>query len=146
MCFCNLGFVENDIFAVIEDLQGVRSIQRINHVGNLIPQLTLIQNALSRCNPAKLNCSEHRAASAVFLMDYVTSCAVGLIGYINDFLCVTVELYAWQVILLALMLAGVFLWMVCEVRGYQASLASWSSLTDDMFEDEMETRKEAFAS
>ena len=108
MCFCNLGFVENDIFAVIEDLQGVRSIQRINHVGNLIAQLTLIQNALSRCNPAKLNCSEHRATSAVFLMDYVTSCAVGLIGYINEFLFVTVELYAWQVILLALMLAGFF--------------------------------------
>ena len=37
-------------------------------------------------------------------------------------------------------------WMIFEIRGYQASLASWSSLTNDMFEDEMETRKEAFAS
>ena len=48
MCFCNLGFVENDIFTVIEDLQNVGHIQRINHVGNLIAQLTLVQNALSR--------------------------------------------------------------------------------------------------
>ena len=145
MCFCNLGFVENDMFTVIEDPQNVRHIQRTNHVGNLIAQLTLVQNALSRCNAEKLNCSEHGTTSAVFLMD-VTSSAFGFIGYINEFLFVTVELYAWQVILLALMLAGVFLWMIFEIRGYQASLASWSSLTSDMFEDEMETRKEAFAS
>ncbi len=145
MCFCNLGFVENDIFTVIEDLQNVKQIQRINHVGSLIAQLTLVQNALSRCNAEKLNCSEHGTASAVFLMN-VTSSAFGFIGYINEFLFMTVELYAWQLILLALMLAGVFLWMVFEIRGYQASLASWSSLTSDMFEDETETRKEAFGS
>ena len=80
------------------------------------------------------------------IMDYVTSFAVGFFGYINEFLFVTVAPCAWQVIFLALMLGGVFLWLVCEIRGYQASLASWSSLTDDMFKDEMETGKEAFVS
>ena len=83
MCFCNLGLFENDIFTVIEDLQNVRHIQRINHVGNLLAQLTLVQNAVSRCNAEKLNCSERGTTSAVFLMD-VTSSACGFIGYINE--------------------------------------------------------------
>ena len=33
MCFCNLGFVENDIFTVIEDMQSIKSIQKISHIG-----------------------------------------------------------------------------------------------------------------
>ena len=34
------------------------------------------------------------------------------------------------------MIVVAFIWMICEIRGYQASLKSWSSLTDDMFHDE----------
>ena len=30
------------------------------------------------------------------------------------------------------------LWMIHEVRGYKASLASWSSLTDSMLQDDLE--------
>ena len=101
---------------------------------------------MSRCNAAKLSCSERSATSAVFNYVLCDKFCSGFFGYINEFLFVTVAPCAWQVIFLALMLGGVFLWMVCEIRGYQASLASWSSLTDDMFKDEMETGKEAFVS
>ena len=48
--------------------------------------------------------------------------------------------------LLSLMMVVAFIWMTFEIRGYQASLKSWSSLTDDMFQDEMDTRREAYAS
>ena len=52
----------------------------------------------------------------------------------------------WQILALSSMIVVAFIWMIFEIRGYQASLKSWSSLTDDMFHDEMDNRREAFAS
>ncbi len=77
-------------------------------------------------------------------MDYVGSSAVRFTGYFTDYLFVPVELYVWQILVLSSMMIA-FIWMTFEIRGYQPSLQSWSSLTDAMFEDGMETRKEAFS-
>jgi len=38
---CNLGFIDNDTFTVVEDFQSIRSIQRINHAGYLIQWLRI---------------------------------------------------------------------------------------------------------
>ena len=52
----------------------------------------------------------------------------------------------WQILALSSMIVVAFIWMTSEIRGCQASLKSWSSLADDMFQDEMDNRREAFAS
>ena len=113
---------------------------------HLIAKLSILQSALSRCNAAELSIGEHSFSSAFLIMDYVSRSAVRFMGYIIDYLFVPVELYVWQILELSLMMVVAFIWMTFEIRGYQASLKSWSSLTDSMFEDEMETRREAFAS
>ena len=80
------------------------------------------------------------------MMDYSTDIAIGYGSYFNGILFMTFELYLWQVILLAVMMAGAFLWMINEIRGYKASLASWSSLIDAMLQDDLEEIREAFVS
>ena len=79
-------------------------------------------------------------------MDYVSSSAMHFMGYVIDYLFVPVELYVWQILALSSMIVVAFIWMAYEIRGYQASLKSWSALADDRFQDEMDTRREAFAS
>ena len=44
------------------------------------------------------------------------------------------------------LMIGIVCWTINEVRGYKASLASWSELTDSMFEDDKDERRQAFAS
>lgn len=48
---------------------------------------------------------------------------------LSDYLYVVVELYVWQAILLVVIVASSFTWMVHELYGYKASLKSWSELT-----------------
>ncbi len=54
------------------------------------------------------------------------------------------EIYLWPAILLILVVAGAFVWMVMEVIGYRAALKSWSELTNDLADDEFQTRREAY--
>ena len=154
MRFCNLGFPCHDSFVafesnthVISNIKGLKfSTSEMADIPHLIAKLSILQSALSRCNAAELSIGEQCFSTAFRTMDYVIISAVRFMSYITDFLFVPVELYAWQVLVLSLMMVVAFIWMTYEIRGYQASLKSWSSLTDDMFQDEMDTRREAYAS
>ena len=154
MRFCNLGFPCHDSFVafesnthVISNIKGLKfSASEMADIPHLIAKLSILQSALSRCNAAELSIGEQSVLPAVLAMDYVTSSAVHFVGYVIDYLFVPVELYVWQILALSLMMVVAFIWMIYEIRGYQASLKSWSSLTDDMFNDEMDNRREAFAS
>ena len=46
---CNLGFIDNDTFTVVEDFQSIRSIQKIKHAGNLIAGPTLVHEPVQCC-------------------------------------------------------------------------------------------------
>ena len=142
MCFCNLGFVENDIFTVIEDMQNIKSIQKISHIGSIITQLSLIQNALSRCNAETLNCSGSATSAMTFAMDI----AGGYGEYFGGILFMTVEVQIWQLMLVFCMMTCIGVWVIYEIRGYKASLASWSALTDDLQQDEWNDKRDAFIS
>ena len=154
MRFCNLGFWCHDSFVafesnthVISNIKGLKfSASEMADIPHLIAKLSVLQSALSRCNAAELSIGEQCLSSAFLTMDYVSSSAVCFMGYITEFLFVPVELYVWQILALSVMIVVAFIWMIYEIRGYQASLKSWSSLTDEMFQDEMDTRREAYAS
>ena len=145
MRFCNLGFVDNDIFTVIEDFQSIRSIQRISHIGSIITQLSLIQNALSRCNAEQLNCSLCTTSAMDRTADVASGYGEYFNGYFISFLFMSFEMQVWQMILLLCLMGGIVCWTINEVRGYKASLALWSSLTDSMFDENEEERRQAYA-
>ena len=105
-------------------------------VASIIAHASLIQNALSRCS-----------AMSVMegTMDGTTDITVGygefFSGYFHSILFMSFEVQVWQ-----RNLGGIMCWTIFEVRGYKASLASWSALTDSMFEDDEDERRQAFAS
>ena len=153
MRFCNLGFQCHDSFVafesnthVISNIKGLKfSASEMADIPHLIAKLSILQSALSRCNAAELSIGKQIGLSAVLDMNYVISSAVHFAGYVIDYLYVPVELYVWQILAMGLVMLTILVMVFFEVRGYRASLRSWSELTDAKFEDEMETRREAFA-
>ncbi len=156
MRFCNLGFPCHDSFVAFESnthvisnikIKGLKfSPSEMADIPHLIAKLSILQSALSRCNAADVSIGEQSFSSTVLAMDYVSSSATHFMGYVIDYLFVPVELYVWQILAVSSMIVVAFIWMAYEIRGYQASLKSRPALTDDMFEDGMDTRREAFAS
>jgi len=128
MCFCNLGFVENDIFTVIEDFQSIRSIQRTSHVGSIIAQLSLIQNALSRCSAVKLNCSGNATSAWHSIHDFRAVFAAGCSICFYDGRCFSVDDSGNS-----------------RLQGFFDIMVE-SSLTDAMLQDDLEEEREAFVS
>ena len=83
-------------------------------------------------------------------MDGTSGMTIGYVGYFNGYvgsiLFMSFEVQVWQMVLLLCLMIGIVCWTINEVRGYKASLASWSELTDSMFEDDKDERRQAFAS
>jgi len=75
---------------------------------------------------------------------------IGYVGYFNGYfgsiLFMSFEVQVWQMVLLMCLMVSIVCWTINEVRGYKASLASWSELTDSMFEDDETERRQAFSS
>ena len=102
-----------------------------------IIQASLIHNALSRCSAMSM--SEGT-------MDGASGMTVGYGEYFGGILFMTVEVQLWQLMLLFCMMICIGVWVIHEIRGYNASLASWSALTDDLMQDEWNNKKDAFIS
>ena len=149
MNFCNLGYIVGSTFApfsehVYETKQGValiKSLKKNNSTIAGIIQASLIQNALSRCSAMSFGEGT---------MDGTTGITIGYVGYFNGYfssiLFMSFEVQVWKMVLLMCLMGGIVCWTIIEVRGYEASLASWSELTDSMFEDDEDERRQAFAS
>ena len=149
MNFCNLGYIVGSTFAPFSEhvqetkqvVALIKSLKKDNSTIAGIIQASLIQNALSRCSAMSVD---------EVAMDGTSGITIGYVEYFNGYcsgiLFMTFEVHAWQLILLFCMVVFAALWMIHEIRGYKASLASWSSLTDSMLQDDLEERREAFVS
>ena len=149
MNFCNLGFIVGSTFAPFSEhvqetkqvVALIKSLKKNNPTIAGIIQASLIQNALSRCSAMSM--SEGT-------MDGTSGMTIGYVGYFNGYfgsiLFMSFEVQVWQMVLLMCLMVGIVCWTIIEVRGYKASLASWSELTDSMFEDDEDERRQAFAS
>ena len=149
MNFCNLGYIVGSTFAPFSEhvqetkqvVALIKSLKKNNSTVAGIIQASLIQNALSRCSAMSM--SEGT-------MDGTSGMTVGYVGYFNGYfgsiLFMSFEVQVWQMVLLICLMIGIVFWSINEVRGYKASLASWSELTDSMFEDDENERRQAFAS
>ena len=149
MNFCNLGYIVGSTFAPFSEhvqetkqvVALIKTLKKNNSTVAGIIQASLIQNALSRCSAMSM--SEGT-------MDGTSDMTIGYVGYFNGYfgsiLFMSFEVQVWQMVLLMCLMIGIVFWTINEVRGYKASLASWSELTDSMFEDDEDERRQAFAS
>ena len=80
----------------------------------------------------------------VMAMEAIVDPSSSFTGYFMDLLFVQVQIYLWPAILLTVVAAGIIAWLVMEVIGYRAALKSWSELTNDLADDEFQTRREAY--
>ena len=149
MNFCNLGYIVGSTFAPFSEhvhdtkqvVALIKSLKKNNSTIAGIIQASLIQNALSRCSAMSIDEGT---------MDDTSGLTIGYVGYFNGYfgsiLFMSFEVQVWQMFLLMCLMVGIVCWTIIEVRGYKASLASWSELTDSMFEEDEDERRQAFAS
>lgn len=151
MNFCNLGYIVGSTFAPFSEhvqetkqvVALIKSLKKNNFTVAGIIQASLIQNALSRCSAMSM--SEGT-------MDGTSGMTIGYVGFFTghfsnfgSILFVSFEIQVWQLGLLICLMIGIVAWTINEVLGYKASLSSWSALTDSMFEDDEDERREAFS-
>ena len=151
MNFCNLGYIVGSTFAPFSEhvqetkqvVALIKSLKKKNFTVAGIIQASLIQNALSRCSAMSM--SEGT-------MDGTSGMTIGYVGFFTghfsnfgSILFVSFEIQVWQMGLLICLMIGIVAWTINEVLGYKASLSSWSALTDSMFEDDEDERREAFS-
>ena len=151
MNFCNLGYIVGSTFAPFSEhvqetkqvVALIKSLKKNNFTVAGIIQASLIQNALSRCSAMSM--SEGT-------MDGTSGMTIGYVGFFTghfsnfgSILFVSFEIQVWQMGLLICLMIGIVAWTINEVLGYKASLSSWSALTDSMFEDDEDERREAFS-
>ena len=79
-------------------------------------------------------------------MTFAVDIAGGYGEYFGGILFMTVDVQIWQLMLLFCMMTCIGVWVIYEIRGYKASLASWSALTDDLQQDEWNDKRDAFIS
>ena len=132
MNFCNLGYIVGSTFAPFSEhvhetkqvVALIKSLKKSNSNIAGIIQASLIQNALSRCSAMSVGEGT---------MDGTTGITMGYVGYFNGYfssiLFMSFEVQVWQMVLLMCLMGGIVCWTIIEVRGYKASLASWSELT-----------------
>ena len=145
MNFCNLGYIVGSTFAPFSEhvqetkqvVALIKSLKKNNSTVAGIIQASLIQNALSRCSAMSMNEGT---------MDGASGMTIGYGEYFGGILFMTVEVQLWQLMLLFCMMICIGVWVAHEIRGYNASLASWSALTDDLMQDEWNDKKDAFIS
>ena len=151
MNLCNLGYIVGSTFAPFSEhvqetkqvVALIKSLKKNNFTVAGIIQASLIQNALSRCSAMSM--SEGT-------MDGTSGMTIGYVrfftSYFSNFgsiLFVSFEIQVWQMGLLICLMIGIMAWTINEVLGYKASLSSWSALTDSMFEDDEDERRQAFS-
>ena len=151
MNLCNLGYSVGSTFAPFSEhvqetkqvVALIKSLKKNNFTVAGIIQASLIQNALSRCSAMSM--SEGT-------MDGTSGMTIGYVGFFTSYfsnfgsiLFVSFEIQVWQMGLLICLMIGIVAWTINEVLGYKASLSSWSALTDSMFEDDEDERREAFS-
>ena len=151
MNVCNLGYIVGSTFAPFSEhvqetkqvVALIKSLKKNNFTVAGIIQASLIQNALSRCSAMSM--SEGT-------MDGTSGMTIGYVGFFTghfsnfgSILFVSFEIQVWQMGLLICLMIGIVAWTINEVLGYKASLSSWSALTDSMFEDDEDERREAFS-
>ena len=81
-------------------MQSIKSIQKSATLVASSHNLSLIQNALSRCNAETLNCSGSATSAMTFAMDI----AGGYGEYFGGILFMTVDVQIWQLMLLFCMM------------------------------------------
>ena len=147
MRFCNLGFVCHDSFVafesndhVISQIKGLKfSAQQMADIPHLIAKLSILQSALSRANAEVLfDCKQ----IPMTLLDMVFS----IFGYGIELLFTPIEIRAWQAVAVIFVVMTTLVMCFLEVKGYQASLRAWADLADLLADDEVELRREAYAS
>ena len=114
-----------------------KALKMISHsktgVSANVMTLTLLSSILGDA----LGCDEMAMEASVDFTNAFT-------GYFVDSLFMQVQIYLWPAILLTVVTAGIFAWLIMEVIGYRAALTSWSELTNDLADDEFQTRREAY--
>ena len=149
MNFCNLGYIVGSTFAPFSEhvqetkqvVALIKSLKKNNSTIAGIIQASLIQNALSRCSAMSTMDDTVEGTSAI-AVTYSGYCY----GYVSSILLATYEVPVSQIGLMMCLMVGIICWTLVEIKGYRAALASWSALTDSMFEEDFQERKDAYAS